>query len=120
MSTLLQDLRHSARKLAHTPIFTLAAVSILAVGIGANAAVFSLVDAVLFRPPPFERPEEIVSIFQHSDDGFPSSTAYPAYRDMAAMVDVFAAVGAVSDANMRMETSEGLRELSIEFATAIR
>ncbi len=63
METLLQDVRHALRRLARTPIFTASAVAILALGIGANTAAFSVVDALLFRPPPFERPEEVVWIY---------------------------------------------------------
>ena len=51
MNAWLLDLRHAFRRLAHSPLFTLAAISILAVGIGANSAAFSIVDAALFRPP---------------------------------------------------------------------
>ena len=123
MGPLLTDVRYAARRLARAPGFTLAAVAILAVGIGANTAVFALVDAALFRPSPFARPEEVVNLYQHSDDGFPSSSAYPAYRDMAALTDVFASVGAVSPANpsfepVRLETAAGPRELVAAFATA--
>ena len=121
MCTSLQDVAYAARRLMRAPLFTAAAVAIVAVGIGANATAFGLVDAVLLRSPPFERPEEVVSIFQHSDDGVPSPTAaYPAYLDMAAMTDVFAAVGAVSPAfeTVQWETLNGVRDVAVEYATA--
>jgi predicted permease len=57
---LWQDLRYGARVLRRAPGFTLAAVASLAIGIGANTAMFSVADALLFRPLPVERPEELV------------------------------------------------------------
>jgi hypothetical protein len=73
---LLLDTKQSIRRLAQSPGFTLTALLIVGLGIGANAAVFSVVDGILFRPPPWERPEEIVWIYQDSDDGDPSSNSY--------------------------------------------
>ena len=55
MGSLIQDVRYAARHLRRAPLFTLSAVALLAVGIGANVAVFTLVDALLLRPPPFDR-----------------------------------------------------------------
>jgi predicted permease len=118
MSSLLQDLRYAARRLSRTPVFTLCAIAILAVGIGLNAAVFNLVDATLFRPAPFDQPDRIVHIYQDSDDGAPFSTSFPAYREMAAMIDAFAGVAATSASEARWDAAEGPRLVSIEFATA--
>ena len=120
METILQDIRYAVRRLVRTPVFTTAAIAILAVGIGANAAVFGLVDALVLRPPPFERPEEVVNIYQDSDDGEPSSTSFPAYRDMTAHTDVFATVAATGGAFVPMiwEAPNGPVELSVEYATA--
>ncbi|HEX2167754.1 MAG TPA: ABC transporter permease, partial [Longimicrobiales bacterium] len=118
MTSLLHDLAHAARRLRQTPLFTLCAVAILAVGIGLNATVFSLVDAMLLRPVPFEDPESIVHIYQDGDDGEPGSTSFPAYRDMAARGDVFTAVAATSTGEATWNAAGGPQQVSVEFATA--
>jgi putative ABC transport system permease protein len=59
MSQLTQDIRFAARSLARQPVFLLTAVLTLALGIGANSAIFSVVDSVLLVPPPFSQPDRI-------------------------------------------------------------
>jgi putative ABC transport system permease protein len=63
MSTLTQDIRFAVRSLARQPGFTLAAVLTLALGIGANTAIFSVVDSVLLQPPPFRDPGRIMVVW---------------------------------------------------------
>ena len=83
------DIRYSLRLMRMHPWFSLALVAALALGIGANTAVFTLVNAVLFKPLPFEGGERIVAIFHRNaaegEERIPISYAdYLQYREQAA------------------------------------
>ncbi|MSO48605.1 MAG: hypothetical protein EXQ49_01680 [Acidobacteria bacterium] len=83
-STLLQDARYAARTLRQQPGFTLVATLSLAVGIGLNTALFAVVDNLLFRPLPFDRPETLVSVYTSDErgSGF-GSMSYPDLQDLS-------------------------------------
>jgi predicted permease len=87
MQILWQDLRYGARMLLKKPGFTLIAIITLALGIGANTAIFSLVNTALLRPLPIERPEQLVSI-NNASLNLPV-ISYPNYRDFRDRNNVF-------------------------------
>lgn len=91
MVSLMLDLRYSLRGLVRTPGFTLAAMAVLALGIGVNAALFSLVRELIFSPRPYPDPGQIVQLFSQ-DRKNPLSFrnfSYPAYRDLREQNTVF-------------------------------
>jgi putative ABC transport system permease protein len=69
MRTVFADVRYAFRVMFRTPSFAVAVVSVLALGIGANTTIFSIVNAVLLRPLPFEEPERLVRIFTRTPGG---------------------------------------------------
>lgn len=75
MSALLRDLRFAVRQLARNPGFGAAAIAILALGIGLNSAVFSIVNATLFRPLPVAAPEDLVAIYGSTPGDFMTTSA---------------------------------------------
>ena len=81
METLFHDLRFGFRRLIKTPGFAVIAVLSLALGIGANTAIFSLVNLILFRPLPVANPQEVVSVSPIGKDGALAAFSYPNYID---------------------------------------
>jgi predicted permease len=102
MRILLQDLRYAVRMLAKNPGFTLIAILTLALGIGANTVVFSVVNALLLRPLSVERPNELA--FLESQNG--PSQSFPNYRDLRDRNRTFAGLIGYRIAPMELETHD--------------
>ena len=89
MKNLSQDLRYGARSLSKNPGFTLIAIATLALGIGANTAIFSVVNGVLLKSLPFPEADRLVVLSETSKDEPTMSVAYPNYRDWRVRQAVF-------------------------------
>src|SRR6266516_352520 len=102
MNTLLQDLRYAIRTLRANPGFTAVAVIALAVGIGANTAIFSVVNAILLRPLPYGHPEQLVLIQERIpkvDMGYMPVSA-PDVLDFQRQTHAFAGIAAFENSEM--------------------
>jgi putative ABC transport system permease protein len=84
----VQDVRYGVRMLRKSTLFTAVAVTAIAIGVGANTAMFSLVDAILLRPLPYPEPQRLIVVGTHQRDGSgmsPMGTAdFLAWRDRQA------------------------------------
>jgi len=96
LESVMRDLRYAIRSLKSRPAFTLTVVATLALGIGANTAIFTLVDALLLRPLPVAHPEQLVIVSDPADvdenwNGSPVTdvVSFPLYRDVRAGNTVF-------------------------------
>ena len=89
MEAFFRDLKHSLRMFRQTPSFTIAAVAALALGIGANTAIFSVVNAVLLKPVPFPDPDRFLMFMNTSPQGSnpaASPAKYAHYREQTSVV----------------------------------
>jgi putative ABC transport system permease protein len=99
MRTLFQDIRYGIRVLLRSPGFTAVAVFVTALGIGANTAIFSVVNAVLLRPLPYEHPEQLVRVMLRDTKRGETSHdhAYPNFVDLRAQNNSFEELAAYTD-----------------------
>src|SRR5436190_8334754 len=91
---MINDLRYAFRQLLKNPGFTAVAVLTLALGIGANTAIFSVVNAVLLRPPPFKEPGRLVFVSEKSKDMDNMSVSYPNFLDWQRQQVAFSSLAA--------------------------
>ena len=107
MVTLWQDFRYAARVLRRDPAFTAIAAIMLTIGIGANTAIFSLFDAVVLRPLPFQHSEALAKLWEHPP-GFDHNSVAPLnFLDWSEQNTVFASMAAVSGGSRTLHTAAG-------------
>lgn len=114
---LPRDVLHGIRRLRSQPGFTSVAVIVLALGIGANAAMFNVVDTFLYRPLPYPNPEELVRVFETDEDERAGTCSYPTYVDLASLRGVFTAAAPVilGQSASWVDASGSPREVAVSF-----
>src|SRR5438045_3832896 len=90
-----QDLVYAVRRLFKSPAFTLVAVVTLALGIGANSAIFSVVDGVLLKPLPYPQPDRLVGVY-HTTEGQRAVMSGPNFTDIAKSATTLENAAAIS------------------------
>jgi putative ABC transport system permease protein len=118
---MLNDLRYAFRQLIKSPGFTLVAVITLALGIGANSAIFSVIDAVLLRSLPFPNPDRLTMVWsaapQHPEEDR-GVHSYPDYLDLRTQNHTFSALAAYSGASAIWGTGDDSEDVPGIAATA--
>src|SRR5215471_11531269 len=116
MQTLLQDLRYGARMLLKNPGFTLIAVFTLALGIGANTAIFSVVNGVLLKPLPYAEPERLVMVYGNflAMNMTRMTASVPEFLDYKQQTRSFESLGAYDSFSANLTPTENAEPERIE------
>ena len=109
LETLVQDARYAWRTLARTPGFTAAALVTLALGIGANAAIFTVVHTVLLRPLPYANPERLLAFGDRDSDGLPTNIGFQTFADVRDQNRAFEQMAAIRSWQPTLVTTEAER-----------
>jgi putative ABC transport system permease protein len=123
LESLKRDIQYALRGLRNKPGFTIAVVATLALGIGANAAMFGIVDRLLFRPPPLMKDPETahrVYLFQtfRGKERVCCGSQYARYRDMVTMTKSFSSVAGYTQRDLAVGVGEASREMRIGVVSA--
>ncbi len=122
MDTLVRDLRYALRAVRRNPGFAAIAVLTLALGIGANSAIFSVLDAVLLRPLPYHEADRLVTIGSNVAQGGPVDAAmavsYPDYQDIGKLTDAVSGIAAYSSDRYNLTNVDEPREAEVTRTTA--
>ena len=120
MDILAQDLRSTFRLLRHAPAFAALVIATLAVGIGANATIFSVVNAVFLRPFPYAAPDRIVQVFENLRDKpqLYSNTSFPNLIDWRAASHTLSGIVAITGGGANLTTNGEAERVTAINATA--
>ena len=113
METLFQDIRFGVRMLGKNSGFTFVALLTLALGIGANTAIFSVVNAIVFRPLPYSAPQKLVGVWTRDlkRPGSQYPAAMPTFRDWEQQAHSFAGFAAYASNRFHVAGNEGPDEV---------
>lgn len=111
IESFFKDIRYAVRSLRHQPVFTIVVAVTLALGIGANAAIFGLVDALWFRPLAVPEPSRVLRIFQVTSQDSEGEFSFPEYQAMAEQANAFDGVVALGHRGIRITAADGTHEL---------
>jgi predicted permease len=106
-----QDLRYAVRLMRRAPAVTLAAVVSLALGIGANTAIYTLVDAVMIKGIPVQNPHELFFVGHGAGERANTSSNYALFERYTPLKDVFSGVTAFSTSGVKLQTGDGLESV---------
>jgi putative ABC transport system permease protein len=117
---MIQDFRFAFRQLWKSPGFTIAAVTVLALGIGVNTAIFSLVNVMVFQPPAYKHPAEIVQLFSQDkkDPKNFRAFSYPTYCDIREQNTVFSGLIAHDDSVVGIGEKGNFRRAVIDIVSS--
>ena len=117
MLSLLQDLRYAWRMLARNPGFAIVAVLTLGLGIGANTAIFSVVNALLLRALPVKDPHQLVTLAVHHGRELPHGLSYPDYRDYRDQEQIFSDLAAYDTAFVSLTAGTQAERIRVQRVT---
>jgi putative ABC transport system permease protein len=112
LEQVVQDARYGARLLVRSPAFAAVAILTLGIGIGANTAIYSVLDALLLRPLPFPEPERLVMVSETPPSGNPNSVSGGAYLDWRANQTQFEAIALTSPVTLNLRGTGAPERLS--------
>src|SRR5688572_26684489 len=119
LDSLHRDLRYALRQFASAPTFSLVAVLTLALGVGANAAIFSVINGLLLRPLPFPQPERLLfieGVLRQPDREIGFQLGYPDIQDLRTQVKSFAAVAPwATSFGVTLDREDGAERLAANF-----
>ena len=114
----IYDLRHAVRRLRRAPAFSIVCVVTIALGIGANSSIFSLINAYLLRPLPYPEAQNLVNVWERVHESGRGAVAFPNYVDMRSQSSSFSSIAAWSDIEADLSGSEHAERLLGENVTS--
>lgn len=118
LENFFRDVRYALRQLRKSPGFAVTAILTLALGIGATAAIFSVIDAVVLHPLPYNDVNHIVNIQTNSPSGYQLDSSWPGYREMRKLNKTFDALAGYEDYwGMTLKVGEQTRYLNVDQGT---